>query len=135
MDPRDAYQLTTMLRGVVDDGTARVLRDMGVDGPVAGKTGTTNDADDVWFVGYTPTLVAGVWFGYDTPRPIAPHASGGHLAAPAWAEFYLNGWREPTTSATVPRRVSPRTSPGAAVGAGDAGTPASPSPRVRRVTG
>jgi penicillin-binding protein 1A len=100
MDPRDAYQLTSMLRGVVDNGTARVVRDMGVQGPVAGKTGTTNNADDVWFVGYTPSLVAGVWFGYDTPRPIAPHASGGHLAAPAWADFYLNGWREPASSAT-----------------------------------
>jgi penicillin-binding protein 1A len=99
MDPRDAYQLTSMLRGVVDNGTARVVRDMGVKGPVAGKTGTTNNATDVWFVGYTPSLVAGVWFGYDTPRPIAPHASGGHLAAPAWAEFYLNGWREPASSA------------------------------------
>jgi penicillin-binding protein 1A len=98
MDPRDAYQLTSMLRGVVDNGTARVLRDMGVKGPVAGKTGTTNNAADVWFIGYTPSLVAGVWFGYDTPRAIAPHASGGHLAAPAWAEFYLNGWREPPSS-------------------------------------
>jgi membrane carboxypeptidase/penicillin-binding protein len=98
MDPRDVYQLTTMLRAVVDHGTGRVLRDMGVKGPVAGKTGTTNNATDVWFVGYTPTLVAGVWFGYDTPRPIAPHASGGHLAAPAWADFYINGWREPATS-------------------------------------
>ena len=95
MDPRDAYQITSMLREVVDHGTAHVLRDMGVKGAVAGKTGTTNNATDVWFVGYTPTLVAGVWFGYDTPRPIAPRASGGHLAAPAWADFYLNGWREP----------------------------------------
>ena len=101
MDPRDAYQLTSMLRGVVDNGTARVVRDYGVKGLVAGKTGTTNNADDVWFVGYTPSLVAGVWFGYDTPRPIAPHATGGHLAAPAWAEFYLNGWREPASSATA----------------------------------
>lgn len=99
MDSRDAFQLTSMLRGVVDHGTARALREMGVKGPVAGKTGTTNNAADVWFVGYTPTLVAGVWFGYDAPRPIAPHASGGHLAAPAWAEFYLNGWREPPSSA------------------------------------
>jgi 1A family penicillin-binding protein len=98
MDPRDAFQVTQMLRGVVDNGTARVLRDMGVTGPVAGKTGTTNNATDVWFVGYTPTLVAGVWFGYDTPRQIAPRASGGHLAAPAWAEFYINGWREPASS-------------------------------------
>jgi penicillin-binding protein 1A len=99
MDARDAYQITSMLRGVVDNGTARTIRDMGVQGPVAGKTGTTNNAADVWFVGYTPTLVAGVWFGYDTPRPIAPHASGGHLAAPAWADFYMNGWREPASSA------------------------------------
>ncbi|MCY7379773.1 MAG: PBP1A family penicillin-binding protein [Gemmatimonadaceae bacterium] len=99
MDPRDAFQLTSMLRGVVDNGTARVVRDMGVKGPVAGKTGTTNNAADVWFVGYTPSLVAGVWFGYDTPRAIAPHASGGKLAAPTWAEFYLNGWREPASSA------------------------------------
>jgi penicillin-binding protein 1A len=99
MDPRDAYQLTSMLRGVVDNGTARSVREAGVKGPVAGKTGTTNNAADVWFVGYTPTLVAGVWFGYDTPHEIAPHASGGHLAAPAWAEFYLAGWHEPPSSA------------------------------------
>ena len=98
MDPRDAYQLTSMLRSVVDNGTARTVRDAGVRGLVAGKTGTTNNAADVWFVGYTPSLVAGVWFGYDTPKQIAPHASGGHLAAPAWAEFYLTGWREPASS-------------------------------------
>jgi membrane carboxypeptidase/penicillin-binding protein len=83
----------------VDNGTARSIRDAGVKGPVAGKTGTTNNAEDVWFVGYTPTLVAGIWFGYDTPQAIAPRASGGHLAAPAWADFYLNGWREPASSA------------------------------------
>ncbi|MEP6733816.1 MAG: PBP1A family penicillin-binding protein [bacterium] len=99
MDARDAFQITSMLRGVVDEGTAKTIREMGVRGPVAGKTGTTNNAADVWFVGYTPTLVAGVWFGYDTPRQIAPHASGGHLAAPAWADFYMNGWHEPASSA------------------------------------
>jgi penicillin-binding protein 1A len=90
----EAFQITSMLRSVVDDGTGRVVREMGVRGPVAGKTGTTNDGTDVWFIGYTPTLVAGVWFGYDSPRPIGPNASGGRLAAPAWAMFYLNGWRE-----------------------------------------
>ncbi len=99
MDPRDAFQVTDMLRGVVDAGTARVLRDMGVRGQVAGKTGTTNNAEDVWFVGYTPTLVAGVWFGYDTPRPVAPDASGGRLGAPAWGDFYGAGWRVPASSA------------------------------------
>jgi 1A family penicillin-binding protein len=94
LDPRDAYEITSMLRSVVDYGTGRTLRDLGVEGPVAGKTGTTNDGNDVWFVGYTPSLLAGVWFGYDTPRPIAYGASGGRFAAPAWAEFYKTGWHE-----------------------------------------
>ena len=94
MDARDAYQLTSMLRSVVDDGTGRAVRDAGVKGLVAGKTGTTNNGTDVWFVGYTPNLVAGVWFGYDTPRSIGGDASGGRLAGPAWAEFYTTGWRE-----------------------------------------
>lgn len=94
MDPRDAFQLTAMLRGAVDGGTGQVLRAMGVPGPVAGKTGTTNEGADVWFVGYTPTLVAGFWFGHDAPRSLGPAASGGRFAGPAWARFYLNGWRE-----------------------------------------
>jgi 1A family penicillin-binding protein len=94
MDPRDAYEMTSMLRGVVDYGTGKVIRDYGVTGPVAGKTGTTNNGADVWFIGYTPTLVAGVWFGYDTPRQIADHAAGGRFAAPAWADFYNSGWKE-----------------------------------------
>ena len=71
MDPQDAYEITQMLQGVVNYGTGKAIRDMGITGPVAGKTGTTNSGEDVWFVGYTPTLVAGIWFGYDTPRPIA----------------------------------------------------------------
>jgi membrane carboxypeptidase/penicillin-binding protein len=83
-----------MLRGVVDYGTGKVIREYGITGPVAGKTGTTNNGADVWFIGYTPTLVAGVWFGYDTPRQIADHAAGGRFAAPAWADFYKTGWRE-----------------------------------------
>ncbi|HEU4643287.1 MAG TPA: PBP1A family penicillin-binding protein [Gemmatimonadaceae bacterium] len=94
IDPRDAFQLTSMLQSVVDEGTGRAVRDMGAEGPIAGKTGTTNDGTDVWFVGYTPSIVAGVWFGYDAPRPIAENASGGRLAAPAWAEFYTAGWRQ-----------------------------------------
>ena len=90
----EAFQITSMLQSVVDGGTGRVLRRMGVRGLVAGKTGTTNNGTDVWFIGYTPTLVAGFWFGYDAPRPISSNASGGRLAAPAWATFYLDGWRE-----------------------------------------
>ncbi|HEU4699292.1 MAG TPA: PBP1A family penicillin-binding protein [Gemmatimonadales bacterium] len=104
MDPREAFQLTSMLESVVDQGTGRAVRDAGVTGAVAGKTGTTNDGTDVWFVGYTPSLVAGVWFGYDQPRPIARQATGGRLAAPAWASFYLRGWakREPATKGWEP---------------------------------
>jgi len=108
MDNQDAYEITQMLQGVVNYGTGRAIRDMGITGPVAGKTGTTNSGEDVWFVGYTPTLVAGIWFGYDTPRTIAYNASGGRLAAPAWAEVYQAGWREPKTSAfTVPLGMVP----------------------------
>jgi 1A family penicillin-binding protein len=102
MDPRDAYQITSMLRAVVDYGTGRPIRAAGITAPVAGKTGTTNDATDVWFVGYTPTLVAGIWFGYDERRTITAGASGGRFAAPAWAEFYKNGWREPRNAEWIP---------------------------------
>jgi 1A family penicillin-binding protein len=98
MDPMNAYQVTSMLRGVVDFGTGTAIRDAGITTPIAGKTGTTNNGTDVWFVGYSPTLVAGVWFGYDTPRPISHNAAGGRLAAPAWAEIYRAGWREPRGS-------------------------------------
>ena len=101
MDPMDAYEITQMLQGVVNYGTGRAIRDMGITAPVAGKTGTTNSGEDVWFVGYTPSLVAGVWFGYDQPRQISYNASGGRLAAPAWAEMYQAGWREPPGSAFV----------------------------------
>lgn len=102
MDPRDAYEMTSMLEGVVNFGTGRVVRDMGITGAVAGKTGTTNNNADVWFVGYTPTLVAGVWFGYDTPHSINHNATGGRLAAPAWAAIIRAGWREPANSMWTP---------------------------------
>jgi penicillin-binding protein 1A len=93
MDQRDAFLVTSMLRSVVDEGTGTAIRAHGVQGVVAGKTGTSNDAADLWFVGYTPTLVAGFWFGFDIPLKISGGANGGRHAAPAWAEFYRNGWR------------------------------------------
>ncbi len=97
IDPRDAYEMTSMLRAVVDYGTGRPIRDWGARGMIAGKTGTTNNGTDVWFVGYTPNLVAAVWFGYDDPHSISYDASGGRLAAPAWAEFYTQGWKDIVT--------------------------------------
>ncbi len=91
----DAFLVTSLLRGVVDDGTGRSVRAAGIRGPVAGKTGTTNDGADVWFVGYTPTLVASVWFGADEPQPLGNGATGGRLAAPVWARFLKDGWHSP----------------------------------------
>jgi 1A family penicillin-binding protein len=110
LDPEEAFQLTSMLRSVVDGGTGSVLRDLDVTGPVAGKTGTTNNGADVWFVGYTPSIVAVVWFGYDSPRTIGTNATGGRFAAPAWAAFYRNGWKErPGTDWAPPPELTSRT--------------------------
>ena len=85
LDPRTAYQITSMLESVVQDGTARVLQGLGPD--IAGKTGTTNEARDVWFVGYSPQLVAGVYVGYDDARPLGHEATGGRIAAPIFGDF------------------------------------------------
>ncbi len=83
MDPRVAFIMRDMLQDVVTRGTATALRKIvPARIPVAGKTGTTNDNTDVWFVGMTPELVAGVWLGFDKPAMISPGAAGGTLAAP-----------------------------------------------------
>ncbi|MBT8476312.1 MAG: PBP1A family penicillin-binding protein [Alphaproteobacteria bacterium] len=85
MDPITAYQLTSMMQGVVTRGTAAGRVNLGV--PTAGKTGTTNDARDVWFVGFTSNIVAGCYIGYDRPRPLGRGASGGRLCAPVFNDF------------------------------------------------
>jgi penicillin-binding protein 1A len=86
IDPRVAFVVRDMLRDAVERGTATsVRRTLSARVPVAGKTGTTNDNSDVWFVGMTPDLVAGVWLGFDKPAMIAPGAAGGTLAAPIFA--------------------------------------------------
>ena len=88
LDPAVAFIVRDMLRDVVERGTATSIRnDVPAAVPVAGKTGTTNDNTDVWFVGMTPDLVAGVWLGFDRPRTITPGAAGGSLAAPIWAQM------------------------------------------------
>ncbi|HEV2131524.1 MAG TPA: PBP1A family penicillin-binding protein [Longimicrobiaceae bacterium] len=86
LDPAVAFVLTSILRDVVDRGTGTAVRAAGFSAPAAGKTGTTNAATDVWFVGYTPDLVAGVWIGLDNPQTIVRGASGGTLAAPVWGQ-------------------------------------------------
>lgn len=82
-----AFQMFTMLEDVVDRGTGAAARAMGVRFAVAGKTGTTNDYKDAWFVGYSSSLVVGVWVGLDQPATIVSSGSGARLALPVWADF------------------------------------------------
>ncbi len=85
LDPMTAYQITSMMEGVVKRGTA--AGKINLDRDVAGKTGTTNDEKDAWFVGYTPDLVAGLYIGMDTPTPLGRGATGGSLASPMFGDF------------------------------------------------
>ncbi|UGV26894.1 penicillin-binding protein 1A [Rhodopseudomonas boonkerdii] len=85
MDPMTAYQITSMMEGVVQGGTATILREVGK--PIAGKTGTTNDEKDAWFVGFSPDVVIGIYVGYDRPRNLGARATGGALAAPIAKDF------------------------------------------------
>ena len=85
ISPAEAYLMTSLLAGVVTSGTAASARGLGVTGDVAGKTGTTNDARDAWFVGYSPTLLTLVWVGFDDNAPLG--LSGAQAALPIWADF------------------------------------------------
>ena len=84
---RTAFLMTSMLADVVNHGTAYKVRQEGFTYPAAGKTGTTNDYVDAWFVGFTPHLVTGVWMGFDKPRTIISNGYAGELAVPMWARF------------------------------------------------
>jgi 1A family penicillin-binding protein len=104
MDPRVAFIIRDMMRDAAERGTgAPARRLVPASIPIAGKTGTTNDNVDVWFMGMTPDLVAGVWLGFDRPQTITPGAAGGSLAAPIWgtmmARYYAN---RPAPAAWVP---------------------------------
>jgi len=85
LDPMTAYQITSMMEGVVQRGTATSVRAVGR--PVAGKTGTTNDEKDAWFMGFTPDLAVGVFVGFDNPKPMGRGATGGQVAAPIFTDF------------------------------------------------
>ena len=91
LDPMAAFQMVHIMEGVIERGTATVLRDL--NRPLFGKTGTTSGPTNVWFVGGTPDIVAGVYMGYDHPRPMGGYAQGGRIAAPIfkqWAKVALN---------------------------------------------
>jgi penicillin-binding protein 1A len=88
LSPQTSFLMATMLADVIDAGTAWKARQLGFRLPAGGKTGTTNDYRDAWFVGFTPSLVSGVWIGHDTPQPILPGgAYAGDVAVPLWASF------------------------------------------------
>jgi penicillin-binding protein 1A len=92
LDPHVAYIVLDLMREAVERGTGTAARRaVPAHVPVAGKTGTTNDNTDVWFVGATPDVVGGIWLGFDRPKTITPGAAGGTLAAPIWGEM-VGGW-------------------------------------------
>jgi penicillin-binding protein 1A len=120
-DPRTVYQLTQMLEGVVQRGTAAIVGQL--KRPLAGKTGTTNESKDVWFVGFSPNLAAGVFIGYDDPKPMGDRETGGGVSAPVFKEFTAKALAdEPPTPFRIPPglklvRIDPST--GNQTGLGD----------------
>jgi penicillin-binding protein 1A len=101
LDPMTAYQVTSMMEGVVQRGTAVILSDLGR--PIAGKTGTTNEEKDAWFVGYTPDLVVAVFMGFDNPIPMGKGSTGGGLAAPIFKDFMATALKDkPAVDFRVP---------------------------------
>ena len=102
LDPMTSYQITSMMEGVVQRGTATVVKEVGK--PIAGKTGTTNDEKDAWFIGFSPDLVVGVYLGYDKPRHLGRGATGGVLAAPIVRDFMKVALAD---KPAVPFRVPP----------------------------
>lgn len=85
ISPQTAYVVTDMLKGVIREGTGRGAASLGL--PLAGKTGTSNDHRDAWFIGYTPHVMTGVWLGYEKDKPLAPGETGGKAAAPIFVEY------------------------------------------------
>ncbi|MFO7543410.1 MAG: penicillin-binding protein 1A [Thiobacillus sp.] len=114
IDPRNAWLMTSMMQDVVRFGTAARAGQLGR-GDIAGKTGTTNDAHDTWFAGYSPDLVAISWMGYDQPRSLGRRETGGQTALPIWINFMgtalkgipQRGWSVPT--GIVPITINPET--------------------------
>lgn len=101
-DPRTAYQIASMLEGVVQRGTGVRIRSLGI--PLAGKTGTTNDSKDAWFIGFSPGLVVGVYAGFDTPRSLGKKETGSSVAVPIFKDFMETALKD---EPAIPFRVPP----------------------------
>jgi penicillin-binding protein 1A len=102
IDPRTAYQMVHIMEGVVQRGTAVVVKAVGK--PLAGKTGTTNDSKDAWFVGFSPDLAVGVYVGFDQPRTLGGKETGGAIAAPIFRDFMIEALAD---KPATPFRVAP----------------------------
>lgn len=101
IDPRTAYQIVSMLEGVVQYGTGKVVKSVGK--PLAGKTGTSNESKDAWFVGFSPDLACGVYVGFDNPRTLGRYEQGATAAAPIFRDFMKGALEnEPATPFRVP---------------------------------
>ncbi len=147
LDPLTAYQMVSIMEGVVQRGTATLLKQIGK--PLAGKTGTTNDAKDAWFVGFSPDLAVGVYLGFDKPKSLGDRATGGGLAAPIVLDFLKVALKDkPPTPFRVPpgiKLIRVNASSGTRAGSGEGGgtileafkpgtappTPTSPRPPAR----
>ncbi|HKY18031.1 MAG TPA: penicillin-binding protein 1A [Rhizomicrobium sp.] len=103
IDPRSAYQVVSMMQGVVQRGTAAYAVGAQIDKPLGGKTGTSSDAKDTWFVGFSPDLVAGVFIGFDNPRTLGAHEQGATVAAPIFRDFMKEALKDaPPTPFRIP---------------------------------
>jgi penicillin-binding protein 1A len=112
LDPRTTFVVRDMMRDVVERGTASSIRKfLPASVPVAGKTGTTNDNSDVWFIGLTPDIVAGVWLGFDKPKTITPGAAGGSLAAPIWGRMMSRYYASSAGRSSIERSAGQWTPP------------------------
>ena len=116
LDPGVAFLVTDVLAESLVSGTGNLVQQTGLKAPAAGKTGTTNEGADAWFVGYTPEIVAGVWIGFDKPRPILEEATGGRLAAPVWGRMLARVYQDrsapkpwATPANVVARAIDPAT--------------------------
>jgi penicillin-binding protein 1A len=123
LDPLTAYQMVSMLEGVVQRGTGQSIKAVGK--PLAGKTGTTNDAKDVWFVGFSPDLAVGVYLGFDKPASLGDSATAGRYAAPVFRDFMAMALKDkPATPFRVPpgiKLIPVAASSGTRVSGGGAG--------------
>ncbi len=106
LSPEEAWIMVDMMKDVIRRGSAAGVWESGFHYPAGGKTGTTNDGTNVWFIGYTADLVAGVWMGLDRPQKIKDNAQGGVLAAPAWTAFMTEVYRRKPVPPDWPRPTS-----------------------------